>query len=146
MATCQRANNPARGQTHPHHDRVSSLPSSSLFLASYRGMFWIKNPRLIHIAPHSGFFTFNLFDAQAWLCRDVILGRHVLPALETGLGAAESRAQVRDTRVTHPPTCSLTHTPTHPPTHPLTRALTHSPTHSAHSLAHSLAHTTPVTH
>jgi len=45
----------------------------------YRGIFWMKNPKLIHIGPHTGFFTMNLFDAQAWLCRDFIMGTFKLP-------------------------------------------------------------------
>ena len=33
----------------------------------------------MHIGPHTGFFTFSLFDAQAWLARDMIMGRFSLP-------------------------------------------------------------------
>jgi trimethylamine monooxygenase len=40
----------------------------------------MQNPRLIHVGAHTGFFTFNLFDAQAWLCRDFILGKFELPS------------------------------------------------------------------
>jgi trimethylamine monooxygenase len=65
----------------PHDDPCQ--PRNKIWLSGlYRGIFWMPNPRLIYIGPHSGFFTFNLFDAQAWLCRDYILGDYVLPSKE----------------------------------------------------------------
>lgn len=45
----------------------------------YKGTFWLDNPKLAYIGMHDQFYTFNMFDAQAWYARDVILGRIKLP-------------------------------------------------------------------
>ena len=48
----------------PHADPLQ--PKNKIWLRSlYRGVFWIDNPKLMHIGPHTGFFTLSLFDAQA---------------------------------------------------------------------------------
>jgi len=39
----------------------------------------MPNPKMIHIGPHTGFFTMGLFDAQAHVARDVVMGRLALP-------------------------------------------------------------------
>ncbi|WP_332118762.1 NAD(P)/FAD-dependent oxidoreductase [Azorhizobium caulinodans] len=41
----------------------------------YKGIFWVPNPRFMYIGAQDQFFTFNMFDAQAWYARDVVLGR-----------------------------------------------------------------------
>lgn len=46
----------------------------------YKGVFWLDNPKLIYIGMQDQFYTFNMFDAQAWYARDVILGRIALPS------------------------------------------------------------------
>lgn len=45
----------------------------------YRGVLWQGNPRLAYLGAQDQWFTFNMFDAQAWFVRDVILGRIALP-------------------------------------------------------------------
>ncbi|MBU0809696.1 MAG: NAD(P)/FAD-dependent oxidoreductase [Gammaproteobacteria bacterium] len=45
----------------------------------YKGIFWESNPRLIYLGMQDQYFTFNMFDAQAWYARDVMLGRIPLP-------------------------------------------------------------------
>jgi trimethylamine monooxygenase len=45
----------------------------------YKGIFWWGNPKLIYIGMQDQYYTFNMFDAQAWYARDVILGRIELP-------------------------------------------------------------------
>jgi trimethylamine monooxygenase len=45
----------------------------------YKGVFWQPNPKLIYIGMQDQFYTFNMFDAQAWYARDVILGKIGLP-------------------------------------------------------------------
>lgn len=45
----------------------------------YKGIFWENNPRLMYIGAQDQFYTFNMFDAQAWYARDVVLGRIALP-------------------------------------------------------------------
>jgi len=48
----------------------------------YKGVFWIDNPKLIYLGMQDQYYTFNMFDAQAWFARDVILGRIPLPDAE----------------------------------------------------------------
>ena len=48
----------------------------------YKGVAWQDNPRLFYIGMQDQFYTFNMFDAQAWYVRDIIMGRIKLPAPE----------------------------------------------------------------
>ena len=45
----------------------------------YKGVAWIDNPNLFYLGMQDQWFTFNMFDAQAWWVRDVIMGRIALP-------------------------------------------------------------------
>ncbi len=45
----------------------------------YKGVAYVHNPALFYIGMQDQWFTFNMFDAQAWWARDVILGRIALP-------------------------------------------------------------------
>lgn len=47
----------------------------------YKGIFWQPNPQLIYLGMQDQYFTFNMFDAQAWFVRDVILDHIQLPDL-----------------------------------------------------------------
>ena len=49
----------------------------------YQGVVWEDNPRLFYLGMQDQFYTFNMFDAQAWYARDVIMGRSKLPRLAT---------------------------------------------------------------
>jgi trimethylamine monooxygenase len=48
----------------------------------YKGVVWEKNPKMMYLGMQDQFYTFNMFDAQAWYARDVIMGRIQLPAPE----------------------------------------------------------------
>jgi trimethylamine monooxygenase len=48
-------------------------------LGLYKGVIWEQNPKLSFIGMQDQFYTFNMFDAQAWYTRDVIMGRIKLP-------------------------------------------------------------------
>jgi Predicted flavoprotein involved in K+ transport len=48
-------------------------------LGLYKGVVWEKNPKLFYLGMQDQFYTFNMFDAQAWFARDVMLGRIALP-------------------------------------------------------------------
>lgn len=48
----------------------------------YKGIFWLPNPKLIYLGMQDQYYTFNMFDAQAWYARDAILGRITLPSAE----------------------------------------------------------------
>ncbi|GAC58379.1 putative flavin-containing monooxygenase [Gordonia hirsuta DSM 44140 = NBRC 16056] len=45
----------------------------------YKGVVWDANPKLFYVGAQDQWFTFNMFDAQAWYVRDMILGRIPMP-------------------------------------------------------------------
>ncbi len=45
----------------------------------YKGVVWQDDPGLFYIGAQDQWFTFNMFDLQAWYVRDVIMGRITLP-------------------------------------------------------------------
>ena len=51
----------------------------------YKGVAWVHNPKLFYIGMQDQWFTFNMFDAQAWWARDVILGRIAVPSDKAAL-------------------------------------------------------------
>ncbi|MBJ9984712.1 NAD(P)/FAD-dependent oxidoreductase [Acinetobacter sp. S40] len=48
-------------------------------LGLYKGVVYEKNTRLFYLGMQDQWYTFNMFDAQAWYVRDVILGKIELP-------------------------------------------------------------------
>jgi trimethylamine monooxygenase len=48
----------------------------------YKGVVWEQNPQLMYLGMQDQWYTFNMFDAQAWYARDVILGKIELPSFE----------------------------------------------------------------
>ena len=61
----------------------------------YQGVVWEKNPKLSYIGMQDQFYTFNMFDAQAWFARDVIMGRIKLPSAEAMAAARREMARAR---------------------------------------------------
>jgi len=51
-------------------------------LSLYKGIFWEDNPALMYLGMQDLWYSFNMFDAQAWYARDVMLGRIALPIKE----------------------------------------------------------------
>lgn len=45
----------------------------------HKGMFFNRNPKLMYLGMMDQWYTFNMFDAQAWYCRDAIMGKVQLP-------------------------------------------------------------------
>ncbi|TVP57883.1 MAG: NAD(P)/FAD-dependent oxidoreductase [Halomonadaceae bacterium] len=45
----------------------------------YKGIFLEQQPKLIFLGMQDQYYTFNMFDAQAWYARDVMLDRIQLP-------------------------------------------------------------------
>ncbi|WP_253908029.1 hypothetical protein [Arthrobacter sp. H20] len=46
----------------------------------YKGVLWQDNPHLMYLGMQDQYFTFNMFDAQAWFARDVMMGTIPLPS------------------------------------------------------------------
>ena len=45
----------------------------------YKGVVWVNNPKLFYLGMQDQWYTFNMFDAQAWYVRDIIMGRVQVP-------------------------------------------------------------------
>ena len=45
----------------------------------YKGVVWNKNPKMFYLGMQDQWFTFNMFDAQAWWVRDQIMDKIALP-------------------------------------------------------------------
>lgn len=48
----------------------------------YKGIIFNNNTRLIFLGMQDQYYTFNMFDTQAWFARDFMLGRITLPSKE----------------------------------------------------------------
>ena len=48
----------------------------------YNGVVWVPNPKLMYLGMQDQWYTFNMFDAQAWYARDIIMGRLDVPSEE----------------------------------------------------------------
>jgi trimethylamine monooxygenase len=53
----------------------------------YKGVAYVHNPALFYLGMQDQWYTFNMFDAQAWWARDVILGRIAIPSSKAELVA-----------------------------------------------------------
>ncbi|MDG1531029.1 MAG: NAD(P)/FAD-dependent oxidoreductase [Paracoccaceae bacterium] len=49
----------------------------------YKGVVWNNNPDMFYLGMQDQWYTFNMFDAQAWWVRDAIMGRIELPDAAT---------------------------------------------------------------
>jgi trimethylamine monooxygenase len=45
----------------------------------YKGVVYVPNTKLFYLGMQDQWFTFNMFDAQAWWVRDAIMGRIAIP-------------------------------------------------------------------
>lgn len=45
----------------------------------YKGVAYVSNPNVFYLGMQDQWFTFNMFDAQAWWARDVMMGRIAVP-------------------------------------------------------------------
>jgi trimethylamine monooxygenase len=62
----------------------------------YKGVAWTRNPNLFYIGMQDQWFTFNMFDAQAWWARDVIMDRIALPDHDAMQADVQSRVAAED--------------------------------------------------
>ncbi len=46
----------------------------------YQGIAFEPNPKVMYLGMHDQFYTFNMFDAQAWWARDLVLGKITMPS------------------------------------------------------------------
>lgn len=63
----------------------------------YKGTTYVHNPALFYLGMQDQWFTFNMFDAQAWWVRDVIMGKIALPGNKAALLAdVTARVEAED--------------------------------------------------
>ena len=62
----------------------------------YKGVAYVNNPKLFYLGMQDQWYTFNMFDAQAWWARDVILGKIALPDKAAMLADVEDRVARED--------------------------------------------------
>ena len=62
----------------------------------YDGVVYVNNPKLFYVGMQDQWFTFNMFDAQAWYIRDVILGKIKLPDKNTMIEKITSMQTLAD--------------------------------------------------
>lgn len=62
----------------------------------YKGVTYVHNPRLFYLGMQDQWYTFNMFDAQAWYVRDTILGKLNSPDKNTMLNDVADRVTKED--------------------------------------------------
>lgn len=62
----------------------------------YKGVAYVHNPELFYIGMQDQWFTFNMFDAQAWWARDVIMGKISTPSKAEMLADVDERVARED--------------------------------------------------
>ncbi|WP_114287977.1 NAD(P)-binding domain-containing protein [Candidatus Halocynthiibacter alkanivorans] len=66
----------------------------------YKGVVYAHNPKMFYLGMQDQWFTFNMFDAQAWWVRDAIMGKIQVPAdaaaLLADVAAREAREDASD--------------------------------------------------
>jgi len=62
----------------------------------YKGVVWEANPKLMYLGMQDQYYTFSMFDLQAWFARDVVMGTAPLPdaaAMATEIGEWVAREE-----------------------------------------------------
>ena len=78
-------------------DKLRLVTANRLATADlYKGVAFIHNPKIHYIGMQDQWFTFNMFDAQAWWSRDVIMGRIDLPAQKDMISDVNDRVARED--------------------------------------------------
>lgn len=67
----------------------------------YKGIFWEPNPKLMYLGMQDQYYTFNMFDAQAWYARDVILNRISIPS-QTEMKVDSTKWRTREESLQNP--------------------------------------------
>ena len=62
----------------------------------YKGIVWVHDPDLFYLGMQDQWYTFNMFDAQAWYARDIILGRLRVPAKDERIADVNARVAAED--------------------------------------------------
>ncbi len=71
---------------------VNRLAASDL----YKGVAFVHNTKIFYLGMQDQWFTFNMFDAQAWWVRDVIAGKIQMPTDKATLLADVTERETRE--------------------------------------------------
>lgn len=64
-------------------EKIKLRTNNRLYPVSlYNGVVWANNPKCFYLGMQDQWYTFNMFDAQAWYARDVMMDRISLPNTE----------------------------------------------------------------
>ena len=61
-------------------DLALDSPNNVYPAGLYKGVVWQRNPHLFYLGAQDQWLTFNMFDAQAWFVRDLIMGTIPMPS------------------------------------------------------------------
>ncbi|NKI25473.1 NAD(P)/FAD-dependent oxidoreductase [Arenibacter sp. 6A1] len=67
----------------------------------YKGVVFNELPKLIYLGMQDQYYTFNMFDAQAWVARDIMLGKLEVPEKDERLADMEKWLQKSHSNKTH---------------------------------------------
>ena len=62
----------------------------------YKGVAFVHNPALFYLGMQDQWYTFNMFDAQAWWVRDCIAGKRSCPGKDEMLADVKAREDAED--------------------------------------------------
>ena len=62
----------------------------------YKGVVWTHNPKLFYLGMQDQWYTLNMFDAQAWYVRDLIMGRIEVPGADAMSADVDARIAAED--------------------------------------------------
>ena len=82
----------------PFMDETLELKTNNRLypVSLYNGVVWEDNPALMYLGMQDQWYTFNMFDAQAWYARDVIMGDIQVPSKEDMHADTESWRAMED--------------------------------------------------
>ena len=62
----------------------------------YKGVVWVNNPKLFYLGMQNQWYSFAIFNSQAWYVHDVITGRIDVPDRDTRMSDVEDRIARED--------------------------------------------------
>ena len=62
----------------------------------YKGVAYVHNPKMFYLGMQDQWFTFNMFDAQAWWVRDAIMDKLEIPSDKAALLADVKEREARE--------------------------------------------------
>jgi trimethylamine monooxygenase len=78
-------------------DRLKLRTKNRLATADlYKGVVLTGNPKVFYLGMQDQWYTFNMFDAQAWYVRDILMGRIAPPAEAAMVADVEARVAAED--------------------------------------------------